>query len=375
MERWESVRQPDRIRRGRERPRSRVDDAGSNNNNNNPSFSSTLLDAIYRSIDGEDFFKCGNTRRHDEEPARKMKPSEPKPRPPVVVRRKTSSTAATSSSSESSFGGFSSSDAESSTLCHGSGGGDGGGSMRLKPVRTGGATAAVRVEKAESRVSASATTAAKKEMDGGGGSIRSRLRGASKIYSDLKKVRPPVSPGGRLASFINSLFASSGNQRKPRIATSPTRPISAKSDPKHKSSATVAAATPTTSCSSASSYSRSCLSKNSVSSKSANGVKRTVRFYPVSVIVDEDCRPIGQKCIDEGDRKRFTSSTVDVKRPVVDNDNDDDSDESFDSDRASYSSSDLFELENFAERYREELPVYETTHLGTNLAIAKGLIV
>ncbi|KAK1315383.1 hypothetical protein QJS10_CPA06g02470 [Acorus calamus] len=374
MERWDSVRQPDRIRRGRERPRSRVDDAG-NNNNNNPSFSSTLLDAIYRSIDGEDFFKCGNSRRRDEEPLRKMKPSEPKPRPPVVVRRKTSSTAATSSSSESSFGGFSSSDAESSTRYYGSGGGDGG-SMRLKPVRTGGATAAVRVEKAESRVSASAT----KEMDGGGGSIRSRLRGASKIYSDLKKVRPPVSPGGRLASFINSLFASAGNQRKPRIATSPTRPISAKSDPKHKSSATVAAATPTTSCSSASSYSRSCLSKNSVSSKSANGVKRTVRFYPVSVIVDEDCRPIGQKCIDEDDRKRFPSSssltapfTVDVKRPVVEND--DDSDESFDSDRASYSSSDLFELENFAERYREELPVYETTHLGTNLAIAKGLIV
>ena len=49
-----------------------------------------------------------------------------------------------------------------------------------------------------------------------------------------------------------------------------------------------------------------------------------------------------------------------------------------DDDAESYASSDLFELDNLSaigiERYREELPVYETTHLGTNRAIASGLI-
>jgi hypothetical protein len=48
-----------------------------------------------------------------------------------------------------------------------------------------------------------------------------------------------------------------------------------------------------------------------------------------------------------------------------------------DDDIASCASSDLFELDNLSvvgiERYREELPVYETTHLGTNRAIANGL--
>ena len=50
-----------------------------------------------------------------------------------------------------------------------------------------------------------------------------------------------------------------------------------------------------------------------------------------------------------------------------------------DGDAASCSSSDLFELDHLAlignERYQEELPVYETTHIDINLAIAKGLLV
>jgi hypothetical protein len=55
-----------------------------------------------------------------------------------------------------------------------------------------------------------------------------------------------------------------------------------------------------------------------------------------------------------------------------------DEEEEEESDVASCASSDLFELDNLSaigiERYREELPVYETTHLGTNRAIANGLI-
>lgn len=50
-----------------------------------------------------------------------------------------------------------------------------------------------------------------------------------------------------------------------------------------------------------------------------------------------------------------------------------------DDDGASCASSDLFELENLSGiggyRYSEELPVYETTNLDTNRAIANGFIV
>jgi len=56
----------------------------------------------------------------------------------------------------------------------------------------------------------------------------------------------------------------------------------------------------------------------------------------------------------------------------------DDDDTDDDDDAASYSSSDLFELDHLSvmgnNRYREELPVYETTHVSTNRAIANGLV-
>ena len=56
-------------------------------------------------------------------------------------------------------------------------------------------------------------------------------------------------------------------------------------------------------------------------------------------------------------------------------DNEDEDDEDDDDDIQSCSSSDLFELDHLvgARRYQEELPVYETTNLETNKAIANGL--
>ncbi|KAK1259610.1 hypothetical protein QJS04_geneDACA020014 [Acorus gramineus] len=109
-------------------------------------------------------------------------------RKPVVIlpknilrclRRRRRHHVKSSSSSESSLSGFSSSNAES-TLYYG--GVSDGGSVRLKPLRSPDwwSHRNDSVEKAESRVSASAL-AAKKKMDGRGGSIRSRLRGASNI--------------------------------------------------------------------------------------------------------------------------------------------------------------------------------------------------
>lgn len=47
------------------------------------------------------------------------------------------------------------------------------------------------------------------------------------------------------------------------------------------------------------------------------------------------------------------------------------------SDCESVSSSELFELKSLSaiERFRDELPVYETTNLGANRAIAHGFVV
>ncbi|EOY30008.1 hypothetical protein QQP08_027492 [Theobroma cacao] len=239
---------------------------------------------------------------------------------------------------------------------------------------------------------------------------------AMKIYGNLKKVKQPISPGGRLASFINSLFTT-GNTKKTKSSSSI---VSCDDERKLKSGQV-------STCSSASSFSRSCLSKNSPSTRERlrNGVKRTVRFCPVSVIVDEDCRPCGQKCLYEEEDSSLLSVSVptawkigktssrkceeELKLQIMEKTrrveemareflkeyhlnqkkNDyiprdsrsnyvDEMDEDED-DAASYSSSDLFELDHLVlignDRYREELPVYETTHVETNRAIANGLIV
>lgn len=124
----------------------------------------------------------------------------------------------------------------------------------------------------------------------------------------------------------------------------------------------------------------------------------------MSVIVDEDCRPCGHKNLHESEEalvvknrseelklhvmqesRRVEELARDLlknyqKKSEVDFDDvmhyEDEEDD--DDDVASCSSSDLFELDNLSaigiERYREELPVYETTHFNTNRAIASGFI-
>ncbi|XP_040953654.1 protein BIG GRAIN 1-like A [Gossypium hirsutum] len=188
---------------------------------------------------------------------------------------------------------------------------------------------------------------------------RSKSR-AMKIYGNLKKVKQPISPGARLASFINSLFT---NSKKTKNPDDDDGDGDDEYDERKLKSSQV--------CSSASS-SRSCLSKNT-REKSRNGVKRTVRFCPVSVIVDEDSRPCGQKGVYEQQESRLLpvsvptawkigKSSSEVKFQVME--------------KSSESSSDLFELDHLVlmgnDRYKEELPVYETTHVETNRAIANG---
>lgn len=74
-------------------------------------------------------------------------------------------------------------------------------------------------------------------------------------------------------------------------------------------------------------------------------------------------------------KKPLKTEQVKTEHDFEDDDEDYDDE---DDDGLSCSSSDLFELDNLSvigiERYREELPVYETTNFKTNCAIANGLV-
>ncbi|OAY36444.1 protein BIG GRAIN 1-like B [Manihot esculenta] len=426
MDKWEKpVRAEDRFR---------------HHHRENPSFSSTLLDAIYRSIDEsngkvEEELIFAMRKKHSNglqkacmiEKWMEEKVSYEKVavgrksmddfdkntrkdfsrKPPVLLN-------SSSSSSESSCGGgFSSSESESIYGLSSSRPSSTYAMQKPKPIRTSVSARPERYERAVDEIAVYQynhhrdTNYAPTQKPKHEGSFVKTKSKALKIYGDLKKVKQPISPGGRLASFLNSLFTA-GNAKKAKISSS-----SVYEESKIKSEQT-------STCSSASSFSRSCLSKTSSSrgNKLSNGTKRSVRFYPVSVIVDEDSRPCGHKSLYGNHEETLMAVTAtrnltneelkfhvmnesrrveEVARDLLKNyqkkkqeelavrdlctgnsellEEDDDDDED---DAASCSSSDLFELDNLSaigiERYREELPVYETTHLDTNLAIANGLI-
>lgn len=161
-----------------------------------------------------------------------------------------------------------------------------------------------------------------------------------------------------------------------------------------------------------------------------DGARKCVTFYPTSVIVDENSRQCGEKCLqgmqylsphpNPSDYQEIKHPSVDahelpllskkLKHQSLDKDSghavptarnviakhqktnsivevaaigdlDKEDEDGEKDDNVSCSSSDLFELENLAEIdmnmsvYQKELPVYETTHLETNKAIARGMIV
>lgn len=210
----------------------------------------------------------------------------------------------------------------------------------------------------------------------GSGLLKTKSR-VLKMYGDLKKVKQPISPGGKLAGFLNSLFTAAGNSKKPNDSPPP------------KMTSTSA--------------SRSCLIHTPPSS---SGAKRSVRFSAV----EEDeysLQPRGQKWVHEEnhnidmiktaiieelvehkimkknglmgcDLESSPSSTDQLRKNKDFKEEEEEEDDDFDG--ASYASSDLFELDNLntaaanieMERYssyREELPVYETTHLHANRPI------
>lgn len=384
----------------------------------NPSFSSTLLDAIYRSIDeGGDTKERENKlvlyretmkqkqnnffdRDHEDKAikassfhqSRKLEKWMDSRVCEKIEYRRNSIHSSSSSTDSSSNGGFSSSESSSEFFNNGV--------QKLKPIKT----SVVPSQKSNfdslNSQRNNLVHTQKPKQENGLEKKTSKSKALRRIlYGDLKKSKQPISPGAKLASFLNSLFNSGGGNNK----------NNAKKKPKVMVSSNTTITQPSTTCSSASSFSRSCLSKTPSSIRSAAKANRSVRFCPVSVIVDEDCRPCGHKNVYEEEKGfekfNYVKSSYNSEelrfhvmqesrrmekyaRDLLRNYEKKKKEEGVkkfdeimmhyeDDDAASCSSSDLFELENLSgigniERFREELPVYETTHYNTNRAIANN---
>ncbi|KAL7096051.1 hypothetical protein ACP275_10G059700 [Erythranthe tilingii] len=158
---------------------------------------------------------------------------------------------------------------------------------------------------------------------------------AMKIYGDLKKVKEPISPGGKIANFFNSIFS----PRNPKQKQTTVEEWSSSSIRKSRS---MRDPPPTTS-------SKPCLIKNPSSSR-CNKSKRSVKFDENEYSVNASMPSVKSRL---------------VKKNVQLFENESDGDE------MSCASSDLFELENIGS-YGEELPVYVTTSIKMNRAIACG---
>ncbi|KAF5793424.1 putative protein BIG GRAIN 1 [Helianthus annuus] len=216
---------------------------------------------------------------------------------------------------------------------------------------------------------------------------KAKSKAMKKIYRYIKKGTHPVSPGGRLARFLTSLFSTTTNTKK-KSKSGDDEIVHAD----RKSKLTVDVSTP---CS----FSQTCLNQT------RSSVTRNARFYPASMnnnnnIIDDDeySQRRGHKSVN-GDRSDSINKEVvnmhvkDKNRHVeertrnllknyqkkvefvfdsIKNNDDEDDDET-----SSYASSDLFELDHLStigiDPCMQELPLYETTSVDANRAIANGL--
>ncbi|KAJ0260827.1 Protein BIG GRAIN 1-like D [Hirschfeldia incana] len=319
----------------------------------NPSFSSTLLDEIYNSIDH-------NT--HKAQPfvgsVKKQSISATRSVPDRKIHQDRFFGSA-SSSSDSNSSIFSSSDTEithgkkitsSRPLCFG-------------PIKT-------KQSKTEDEALFHQNRATRVSHDYAS-NVPKRTASSQK-----KNPRTPASPGVRIVNFINALFSKQSTAVKsyPRKTSYDDSAFTRRTNDCY----------PSTTCSSASSFSRSCLNKRS--DKTSDCVKRNVRFSPVNVIVPESrsyveeegyLRKAVKKNVEDGGRRSVEEIAREFLRDyhkkyenglVRDNDLEEYEDED-DDDVASDSSSDLFELDlvgthHHHNLYEDELPVYETTFAG-----------
>ncbi|CAL9060496.1 protein BIG GRAIN 1-like [Musa acuminata AAA Group] len=334
----------------------------------NASFSSSLLDAIYRSIDDDvDNSKSGETRggvpdrffshRKQVEPVSHSRNAS---RVPVVSELAVSGPGVTDYYRRSrcvvgTFAPTSSSSSSSSSI-----------TPRINA--TGLFSSSDGESNQSDRIPRPDSPATKKKAKPKCSNLRSGLRGLRKPRT-ASDAAVATSPRARLVRFIIALFSAAGSSRKPKIAVPSA--AAAKDGARTEES--------TTTSTSASSCKGTCLSKASEASRrqaaGAEKGKRSVRFYPVNVIVDGDySRPCGHKRLQDG-AANAAARVKELLRPGGEEEEDDDG--------GSESSSDLFELENLTEvmgegrvggRCRDELPLYETTNLNKNRAIARGLI-
>ncbi|KAK1365199.1 hypothetical protein POM88_040760 [Heracleum sosnowskyi] len=320
-----------------------------------PSFSSSLLDSIYRSIDeaecNEDLYR---TKREVDDEEEEVVPS--LGRAIMIEKWMEDGGSKNKITSEHTFKILNGSNSSDSSCC---------GTMFSSSDNE----SATRSRQKSSFFQIMQTP--KREMK----FITTTKSRALQIYSELKKVKQPISPGGRIASLLNSIF-SSKSMKKSKFS-------------EDLGSVTKSRSLGETTNSSASTFSRTCLRKapSSRCKMNSNGMKRAVRFSPVSVnIVDEDCERetvykdeptiLSFPIVRNLDKKIHSAGSGDVinYRGILHKNDDED----YEDDIASCSSSDLFELDNIGAvgigLYAEELPVYGTTSLKTNKAIANGYV-
>ncbi|KAL6548124.1 hypothetical protein OROHE_009186 [Orobanche hederae] len=307
-----------------------------------PSFSSTLLDAIYRSIDDpvgilDDQKEPCRGKNNGSLVEQEVENLRRAIRVEKWIECHTTTPTHLSSNSGSSTDSsifFSSSETESSCIRKSSG--------FPKHVRT--VTPVIKTPQPAE------TPTPKRE----GRFTRTKSR-ALKIYGDLKKAKnEPSSPGRRIANFWNSIFSPRRLRRNQAVEVEEWCHV--------RKSRSMKDTTMTLSLSTT-----SCLNKN------LNKSKRSVRFCPVSTVILDPCR---QKTIHDDEYNagsRFSKKNTESClrrhdfRGLCEDDDDYGDDESC-------ASSDLFELENIRV-YEKELPVYGTTSVRMNRAIASGVII
>ncbi|CAM8940735.1 unnamed protein product [Rhodiola kirilowii] len=179
---------------------------------------------------------------------------------------------------------------------------------------------------------------------------------ALKFYKELKKMKQPISPGRRLATLINSLFLT-GVSKKAKFTNENDHL------PNGNSKST---------CSSASSFSRSCLSHktSSSSASSTNKAIRSVRFSnSPNLTVFKEQKPVkmDESCDAQTDDiqallQKYHNADLFAIYGEFEEDNEDVA--------SSCGSSDLFELDHLM----MELPVYETTLLDASRPIANSML-
>ncbi|XP_010419789.1 PREDICTED: protein BIG GRAIN 1-like D [Camelina sativa] len=348
----------------------------------NPSFSSTLLDEIYNSIDlksqkNQSFVGSVNTSTKKQSIVSRSVPDR------KIHRDRFFGSVSSSSDSNSSI--FSSSDTElthgkkvtssSRPLCFGP--------SKTKPRKTEDKTLYHQNRATRVYDDYDYTSDVRRFTRHDENWEHSRTRRPVKSSSgNLKKPKTPASPAGRIVNFINSLFSNNNSKQSNAVKSYPRKTSYDDSAFVRKTSNDYHSST--TTCSSASSFSRSCMNKSY--EKSSDRIKRSVRFSPVNVIVPEsftnkeedyfsNVRKSVKKNVEDGGRRSVEEIAREFLRDyhknhensLVKNNNFEDYED--DDDVASDSSSDLFELDLVGNHhhhnvYGDELPVYETTFAG-----------